>query len=193
MKTTQSNGCPSAFSLTEVVLALGVAAVAFTSLMALFPLGLNINNESYMDTQACILARTILEDLRDAQGGSKWGRNGGSPMAYRLLQIGSDANPETQASYLAVPLSNYKISYEAFVAYTNAILTNSFGKPIMLRPVKQISGSEFTNGVPGAAAVARIGLNQLFDELHRLEITVDVPGSAKDTNRTRQFFAGAIR
>lgn len=183
----------AAFSLTEVVLALGVAAVAFTSLMALFPLGLNLNNESYMETQAAIIAKTILEDLRDAQGGNKWGRNAGSPTAYRLLQISTDANPETNDTFFAIPLSLYTNSFTTFVAYTNATISNSYGSPTMLRPFKLISASEFTNGVPGAAAVSRIALNQLQSDLHRVEISVEVPGSAKASNRTCQSFAGALR
>jgi hypothetical protein len=193
VRTLQPADCPAAFSLTEVVLALGVAAVAFTSLMALFPLGLNLNNESYMETQACILAKTILEDLRDAQGGSKWGRNADSPTKYRLLQISTNANPETNNTFLAIPLSAYTNSYTTFVAYTNATIVNAFGSPTMLRPFKSISALEFTNGVPGAAAVSRIVLNQLLSDLHRVEIAVDVPGSVKETNRTRQSFAGALR
>ena len=56
----------SAFSLTEVVIAMGVAAVAFTSIIALFPLGLNMSKESYEATQAALIAQTTLADLKDA-------------------------------------------------------------------------------------------------------------------------------
>lgn len=188
-------GRPSvlAFSLTEVVIAMGVAAVGFTSLMALFPLGLNMNNESYMDTQACIMARTILEDLRDAQAGSKWPRTADGCTKYRLLQISTDADPEKNGTFLAIPMSNYRDSYTTFVAYTNATISNAFGAPVIIRPVRAITGLEFSNGVPGSVAVSRIALNQLQSELHRVEIVVDAPGSARETNRSRQFFTGAIR
>ena len=50
----------AAFSLTEVVIAMGVAAVAFTSIIALFPLGLNMSKESYEATQAALIAQTIM-------------------------------------------------------------------------------------------------------------------------------------
>ena len=188
-------GRPSvlAFSLTEVVIAMGVAAVGFTSLMALFPLGLNMNNDSYMDTQASILAKTIIEDLRDAQGGSKWGRGGNSPMNFRLLQVSTDANPEIAKTFTEIPLGNYTNTYTTYVAYTNAVITNAFGSPVMFRPAKIITADNYTNGVVGAAAVAKITLNQLLNNLHRVEVVVESPGSAKMTNRTQQFFSGGIR
>ena len=183
----------AAFSLTEVVIAMGVAAVAFTSLIALFPLGLNLNNESYMETQASILAKNILEDLRDTQNGDKWGRGGGSPTASRLLQISTDANPDTNSpTFTTIPL-NYTNAYTNFVAYTNAVISNAYGSPMMCRPTKIITANEYSNGVVGAAAVAKITLNQLFDKLHRVEVVVEVPGTSKETNRTRQFFSGVIR
>jgi hypothetical protein len=179
--------------LTEVVIAMGVAAVGFTSLIALFPLGLNLNNESYMDTQSSILAKTILEDLRDVQAGSKWPRTSDSCTAYRLLQVSTDADPEKSGTFLAIPLSNYTNSYTVFVAYTNATISNALGSPFMLRPVKEITGLEFSNGVPGSVAVSRIALNQLQNELHRVEIVIDTPGLSKETNRSRQLFTGALR
>jgi len=188
-------GRPSvlAFSLTEVVIAMGVAAIGFTSLMALFPLGLNMNNESYMDTQASILATTIIEDLRDAQGGANWGRGGNSPMNFRLLQVSTNANPESPTTFTTIPLGNYTNTYTTYVAYTNAVISNAFGSPVMFRPSKIITANEFTNGTSGAAAVAKITLNQLLDNLHRVEVVVEFPGSAKMTNRTQQFFSGGIR
>ena len=61
----------AAFSLTEVVIAMGVAAVAFTSIIALFPLGLNMSKESYEATQAAVIAQSIMADLSDqASAGS---------------------------------------------------------------------------------------------------------------------------
>jgi len=182
-----------AFSLTEVVIAMGVAAVAFTSLMALFPLGLNLNNESYMETQSSILAKIILEDLRDSQGGTKWGRGGNSAMNFRLLQISTDANPESPTTFTTIPLGNYTGAYTNFVAYTNALILSATGSPIMCRPTRIITANEFSNGVVGAAAVAKITLNQLLDNFHRVEVVIEMPGSAKETNRIRQFFSGGIR
>lgn len=180
----------SAFSLTEVVIAMGVAAVAFTSLMALFPLGLNMNSESYMETQSALLAKNIIEDLRDAQGGNKWRRDGTNCTLYRLLQISTNSDPEGPFSYTNIPLSIYPNSYVIYIACTNAVISNNF---IMFRPSKVINYGDFTNGLPGAAAVAQIKLTQLFTELHRVEIAVDAPGSDKETNRKRQYFSGVIR
>ena len=83
----------SAFSLTEVVIAMGVAAVAFTSIIALFPLGLNMSRESYEATQAAVIAQSIMADLSDqASAGKgkliqKTGTNAMSAANYETIQL----------------------------------------------------------------------------------------------------------
>jgi len=55
-----------AFSLVEVTLALGVAAICLLSIFGLLPIGLNSNQASVEQTTAASLARAIVSDLRAA-------------------------------------------------------------------------------------------------------------------------------
>lgn len=59
-------GRPSdhAFSLVEVALALGVAAIALVAIVGLIPVGLNSNQASSEQTAAAGLATTIAADLQ---------------------------------------------------------------------------------------------------------------------------------
>jgi len=189
------HGGPSAFSLTEVVIAMGVAAVAFTSLMALFPLGLATSRESYEDTQAALLARTILQDLSDVQAGTA---NARGPVG-RLVQIGTNsdaASDKAMVNYKNIPAGSGDPNATVFIAYTNALIGNAYGNPYMFRPSKEITGAQFTNGLPGAIAVARVAITHLIspaDTLWRTEIALDLPGDKKETNRTRQSFVGSFK
>lgn len=60
---TRARNPAAGFSLTEVVVALGVATVAIVSILALFPVGFDTVRESAAETQAAVLARTIASDL----------------------------------------------------------------------------------------------------------------------------------
>ena len=188
-------GGPSAFSLTEVVIAMGVAAVAFTSLMALFPLGLAISRESYEDTQAALLARTILQDLSDVQGGNT---NARGPVG-RLVQVGTNsdaANDKSMTNFKNIRSGSGDPNATVFIAYTNALIGNAYGNPYMFRPSMEITGAQFTNGLPGAIAVARVAISHLIspaDTLWRTEIALDLPGDKKETNRIRQSFVGSFK
>lgn len=196
MKTTHVRaGFPSAFSLTEVVIAMGVAAVAFTSLMALFPLGLATSRESYEDTQGALLARTILQDLSDVQSGNTNARG----TVGRLVQIGTNsdaANDTSMRNFKNIQAGSNNPNTTIFIAYTNALIGNAYGNPYMFRPSMEITGAQFTNGMPGAIALARIAITHLMnppDTLWRTEISLDLPGDKKETNRTRQSFVGSFK
>jgi len=52
------------FSLVEVTLALGVAAVCLLAIFGLLPIGLNSNQASVEQTTAASLTRSIISDLR---------------------------------------------------------------------------------------------------------------------------------
>lgn len=54
----------SAFSLTEVVLALGVVAFAAVAILGLFPVALDTARESQRETYATLIARSLFADLR---------------------------------------------------------------------------------------------------------------------------------
>ena len=200
----------SAFSLTEVVIAMGVAAVAFTSIIALFPLGLNMSKESYEETQAALLAQTILSDLKDQQVGSRNKRYtvaAGGPYSYKLIQIAGNVDPQTvPTNYLGIDLRllTQQNVYLAYDAKTRTD-TDTTSQPIMLRPSAGLlntippwySGTTISNGL---AAVAKVTFVPTFSitslgnntGVIRVDISIETPGSAKPENRTVRLYTGAV-
>jgi len=201
---------PSAFSLTEVVIAMGVAAVAFTSIIALFPLGLNMSKESYEETQAALLAQTILTDLKDQQVGNRNRRYAvaaGSPYSYKLIQIAGNVDPQIVTNnYLGIDL-RLLTQQNVYLAYDSKTRTDTdpTSQPIMLRPSAGIlntippwySGTTISNGL---AAVAKVTFVPTFTittvtsttGVIRVDISIETPGSAKPENRTVRMYTGAI-
>jgi hypothetical protein len=191
------------FSLTEVVIAMGVAAVAFTSIIALFPLGLNMSRESYEATQAALIAQTIIGDLADmgsAQAGGK------------LIQI-KGTNALNAANYTTIPMTWAKgatADRYIYLAYDQQIRTDSSNSPVMLRPSASfvsLNGPAdpnwFTNGTNGAILLVKVSIKHSFlyggpasanvsANPQRVDVTVESPASAPATNRTQYVFTGII-
>jgi hypothetical protein len=181
----------AAFSLTEVVIAMGVAAVAFTSIIALFPLGLNMSKESYEATQAALIAQTILANLKDAL-------NGGS--ALKLIQIGGAANTFTSANYTTINL-NGNTSTTYYLAFDQQPRSDSIGSPIILRPyVFSLSlPSWYTDGTNTATMIVRVKIERAYvlgasssSNPQKVEVSVESPGNAKTTSRIQRVFSGII-
>ena len=200
----------SAFSLTEVVIAMGVAAVAFTSIIALFPLGLNMSKDSYDETQAALIAQTILSDLKDQQTGNRNKRYtvaAGSPYSYKLIQIAGNVDPQIVTdNYLGIDLrlltqQNVYLAYDAQIRKD----TDTNSQPIMLRPSAGLlntippwySGTTISNGL---AAVVKVTFVPTFSittlnattGVLRVDISIETPGSAKPENRTVRLYTGAV-
>ena len=200
----------SAFSLTEVVIAMGVAAVAFTSIIALFPLGLNMSKDSYDETQAALIAQTILSDLKDQQTGNRNKRYtvaAGSPYSYKLIQIAGNVDPQiVTTNYLGIDLrlltqQNVYLAYDA----QSRKDTDTTSQPIMLRPSAGLlntippwySGTTISNGL---AAVVKVTFVPTFSittlnattGVLRVDISIETPGSAKPENRTVRLYTGAV-
>ena len=181
----------SAFSLTEVVIAMGVAAVAFTSIIALFPLGLNMSKESYEATQAALVAQTILADLKDALSG---GSN------VKLIKQGGQASVFNSANYTNITLlANNSTTY--YLAFDQQPRTDSAGSPIILRPYIFSSSlpTWYRDGTNTASLIVRVIVEKTFvpdsasnSNPQKVEVSVESPGSAKATNRTQWVFQGVV-
>ena len=187
----------SAFSLTEVVIAMGVAAVAFTSIIALFPLGLNMSRESYEATQAAVIAQSIMADLSDqASAGSgkliqKTGTNAMSAANYETIQLMAASGGTDRYIYLA---------------YDQQIRADSSNSPVMLRPSASfvsLNGPAdpnwFTRGTNGPILLVKVSLKHSFRmsangtaNPQRVDITIESPASAPATNRVQYVFSGVI-
>ena len=187
----------AAFSLTEVVIAMGVAAVAFTSIIALFPLGLSMSKESYEATQAALIAQTILADLQDEASGT--GNNGKS----RFIQIGGDSDPTSPNNYLPI-IFQTNVAFTFYLAYNQIPQTNNTtdptGKPIMMRPSSYSTNpADFYNsGRNGLSAVVKVTAAPYFringtgasSNPMRIDVSVETPGNVMNKNRSQFLFTG---
>jgi type II secretory pathway pseudopilin PulG len=198
----------SAFSLTEVVIAMGVAAVAFTSIIALFPLGLNMSKESYEATQAALIAQTIMADLKDEQIGAGNLRTQ-DPGKSRLLQISTNSNPRDVATNHVELRINTMTTQTAYIAYkpndgaNNDTDTNN---PLMMRPYTYSYTSNnatapdwYKGGTNGAFALVKVTISPTLpsdsggdSSPRRIDMSVETPGSANVSNRTCYLFTGAV-
>jgi len=189
---------PAAFSLTEVVIAMGVAAVAFTSIIALFPLGLNMSKESYEETQAALLAQAIIADLSDQVSSS----------SGKLIQK-TGTNAMVAANYETIPMTASSGGTDRYIylAYDQQIRTDSSNNPIMLRPCASsvsLNGpnepSWFkTNAPSGAILLVKVSLKHSFRmsavgtaNPQRVDVTIESPANAPATNRVQYVFSGVI-
>jgi len=192
----------SAFSLTEVVIAMGVAAVAFTSIIALFPLGLNMSKESYEETQAALLARTILADLKDEQTG-KGGEGADATVntAGNMIQIRRKNSPLTFSSdnnYVIVTNDQYTI-YIAYQQSPQDDTPTPQGESV-LRPFTSSTSSSafYDKGISEARLIAKIQIQNCFsitntgDGPHRVDVTIEYPGTVPTEKRKQFVFTGAV-
>ena len=189
----------AAFSLTEVVIAMGVAAVAFTSIIALFPLGLNMSKESYEATQAALIAQTILADLQDEGTGS------GTLGSSRFIQIGGNSDPTSSANYLTINF-NTASTTTVYLAYNQILRTSNdtdpSANPIMLRPsLGVLQGSDpawYTSGSNGLSMLVKVTATPCFringstatSNPMRVDVSVETPGNAPQKNRSQFLFTG---
>ena len=189
---------PAAFSLTEVVIAMGVAAVAFTSIIALFPLGLSMSRESYEETQAALLAQTILSDLRDKASGS-------SSSDYRLIQIGPDNSPTNgiaTKNYIDVDTSKtYLAPFTCYVAYNQETRTDTLYRDVELRPFEGSLSKPpwWDTGNPKATTLAMITVSATFradstivDNPQRVDVCIESPGNLPAAGRKQFLFTGGV-
>jgi len=198
----------SAFSLTEVVIAMGVAAVAFTSIIALFPLGLNMSKESYEATQASLIAQTILADVKDQQTGNGNQRVSSSPWNTKLIQIANNSDPiNVLSNYATVRIDQLTpqivyIAYKPFDGTGNDTDTNN---PAMLRPSTGLytptAPKWYSDGSNGATMLVKVTFSPTImlgsatstSTPKRVDVSVETPGSANISNRTCYLFTGAVR
>ncbi len=122
----------SAFSLVEVVIALGVISFALLVLLALLPLGLQTNHLSTQETQATCVLTSLEADLRDTYPSANGGKSKyfGLMLPYAVNGLGRvTLNPAVTANTVSsIGLSEGEITnnpaavpppaYQASVVYT---------------------------------------------------------------------------
>jgi len=183
----------AAFSLTEVVIALGIFAISMVGVLALFPVASATGRESSEETQAAILAETIISDLRTST--SAKGKAGGWIVR----------GPNTfNASQWLRPVTLTNVSTN-FVVYDLVPRVNSsgpdgvgmIGQPVALKAIfTNLSSATYSNAINSTSAVfgSRISVEPLTNlpGLALVTVTVDSPVSANFTNRRSYSFPSLL-
>lgn len=188
MSPVRATGSRS-FSLTEVVVALGISTVAIVSILGLFPLGFDTVRESEAETQAAILARTIAGDLAASA------RFPGRGFTNAVVVGGADLIAAT--NWWNVDLS---LAQEYWVAYEKKVQSGAggmIGNPYCLRPMKKIANvSDLAGAIAQADFLAGVAVTPKGDPAvlrqSQVDLTIEFPGTIPRTNRTRLFFSWLV-
>jgi type II secretory pathway pseudopilin PulG len=171
-----------AFSLTEVVVALGVATISIVSILALFPVGFDTVRESAAETQAAVLARTIAADL--VSGARARGMNNS------ILLSGNDVrNPAQYVSVNLAQAGTYAVAYSNTPHFFGAANYEPFTQKAAGRvdnPTNAVSGADYivelqTTPVPG-----------LEGALAQVNVRVSSTGTLASSNRIVQNYSFLI-
>lgn len=106
---------PSAFSLVEVTLALGVAAFCLIVMLGLLPAGINANRAGTEQTAATGLAAAVAADLRSsATQGPRFGFDQSTVLQTRFLAEDGSVSPALVAS--GASFSRYRVTIQRSAA-----------------------------------------------------------------------------
>lgn len=120
----------SAFSLVEVTLALGIAAVCLISIFGLLPVGVNSNKASIEQTKAVNLLTAVVSDLRStAKTASVSPGFGISIKSSTVFYLGEDGT--------AVPKNNARYRVQSALAPSPGGRSASTGNILISWPAQQ--------------------------------------------------------
>ncbi len=183
----------AAFSLTEVVIALGIFAVSMVGVLALFPVASSAGRESSEETQAAILAQTIFSDLRSSTQAK--GKSAGwivrGPNTFSSVQwitpVSLIANSTNYVAYDLIPRVNS----------SGPDGTGMIGQPICLKAINQnLSASSFSNAITVSNAIfaAQIAVNPVPSQtgLAQVTVTVETPANVVRFNRRSYVFQSLL-
>lgn len=131
-----------AFSLTEIVIALGILSFALVAIIGLLNVGLRSSNDAHIDTVKAATVRSILSSLRTNQpasyaGETRWYKfdgstNGGSTDAYFECVITTNAPPSAISAQRMAGVRlefRYPVSAPAEFRTTNVLHASISGTP----------------------------------------------------------------
>ena len=184
---------PAGFSLTEVVIALGIFAVSMVGVIALFPVASSAGRESSEETQAAILAQTIFSDLRSSTQAK--GKSAG------WIVRGPDtfnANQWIRPISLTTGSTNY-VGYDLIprVNSSGPNGTGMIGQQICLKAINQnLSATAFSNAITVSNAIfaAQIAVNPVpgLTGLAQVNVSVQTPANVVLTNRRSYVFQSLL-
>ena len=150
-----------AFSLIEVVLALGVIAFALVGIMGLFPVAMKSAQESQRETRATLIAQQIFSDLRVSAGTNRFVISGPTASTTNGLSLSSDGN-----LYLAFGTNGSPLA-----SVTTSDFTNSY---------PDLTASFLAN--------ISVDTNTGTSNLSRVQTTIETPAAAPSTSRAKYTF-----
>ena len=169
-------GASRAFSLTEVVVALGVATVAIVSILALFPVGFDTSRESAAETEAAVLARTIVSDL--VSGARARG------FSNAILLKGN--NPLSTNDYEGINLTLPRTQAVAYKYEAHWFRLDEY-RPRALKAAGLLNNaSDAVSWADFVASVAVQPVSSLGGSLAQVTVQISAPASVALSNRTMQ-------
>lgn len=179
---------PAGFSLTEVVIALGIFAVSMVGVLALFPVASSTGRESSEETQAAILAQTIFDDLRssaEARGFANAFVVTGKNTVLHTNRLNLTANNSLFVAYDIVQRSD---------ADDGSGGLGMQGKPIALKALSTVTS--YTDAYAGASPAVYLASIQTTpvtgaNNLARVNVEISTPANVTLTNR-RTFSFGSM-
>jgi hypothetical protein len=157
--------------------------------LALFPVASATSRESSEETQAAILAQTILDDAVDAAN-----RRG---MSNSFVISG----PNTVQTSTWTPLSLNTnvvriVGYDIVKRSGDPLMgVGMMGDPIALKAKKRVLvAADYTNGVPDVAYLARIEVipSSSLPGLSQINVQVEAPANLRSANRRTYFFSTLV-
>jgi type II secretory pathway pseudopilin PulG len=172
LKSFFKSGTPAkndlnAFSLVEVVLALGIISFSVVLILGLFPVGLKSAQESRIETRASYLAGQIIDDLRS------------SPFNAAAILYRENGALETLPSV------------DLTTSTTFALGCDDNDNVIMQVPAADYEDGSNATGVKYLAQVSIATPPadfSAFPNLAQVIVEISYPATAQKTNRTRYVF-----
>jgi type II secretory pathway pseudopilin PulG len=154
----------SAFSLLEILIALGLFAIVITTLVSLFPTALRADKESDEETRSLFIATGVMEALPSADG-----------RGAALLYTGMSNSLPLWENLSLGKSTNFS------VAYNNSC-----------EPIRQLTAEEAERPLPDHAALAIMTLSLISKSslpgMITAEVSVASPASAPASGRTIRRF-----
>ncbi len=169
-----------AFSLIEIVLAISIISFALVGILGLFPVALDSATSSQRETQAAIIARSILSDVAAQTGKTRY-------LVYGTNSFSSaspDEGGEDSRPKIAVDLTTADSNYFSYVVSPTG---DGFTQD-------KSSGDAYTGGNPNAAYLAEVSTTTagLPVGLTQISVTVSAPAAAPLKNRTTYPFVTLV-
>lgn len=167
----------AAFTLVEVIIAMGVLTISLVGILALFPVAFDTARESAYETRVAFIAETILADIK----------------ATATATPGSESPPVPPSYQSKIFLNDLSQSVDLDLDQANA--DAYFSVDLEGQLTDSIEAAQFNSGVDDAGFIARVSAlynTPAHPGLTEIRILVEAPGVAPATNRKSYTFVTLI-